>query len=85
MLKVFIPILRLRLLDIFTIERRQDVDNRSSLSLYKEVKTVFQLSPYLEMLRCVKHRNIIAKLLLSSRQLVIETGRHNHVESAERK
>ena len=37
------------------------------------------------MLKCVQHRNIIAKLILSSHQLNIETGRHRNIARTDRK
>jgi len=48
-----------------------------SLYLFREFKTDFERSAYLNQLHNIKHRHILAKLRLSSHKLNIEIGRHN--------
>jgi len=49
----------------------------SSLYLFREFKTGFERSAYLNQLHNVKYGHILAKLRLSSHKLNIEIGRHN--------
>ena len=63
---VFVKILRVRLLDIYISQWRQDVRNKTSLSLFREIKVNFETSDYLIKMHCSKLRNIIAKLRMSS-------------------
>jgi len=44
--------------------------------LFRELKTVFERSAYLNQLHNVKYRHILAKLRLSSYKLNIEIDRH---------
>jgi hypothetical protein len=53
--------------------------------LYKELKPVFERSVYIDIVENKKHRNIIAKLRLSSHKLFIETGRHQNIVRDQRK
>ena len=57
----------------------------SALTLFKEMKPNFEISPYLLILKNKNLRNTLAKLRLSSHQLDIETDRHRNVESSQRK
>jgi len=61
------------------------VTSCSSMILYKELKPVFERSSYLDIVDNKKHRNIIAKLRLSSHKLFIETGRHQNIDRDQRK
>ena len=45
-----------------------------------EIKSSFQLTPYLLLIKNRKFRNAITKLRLSSHQLNIETGCHRNIE-----
>ena len=84
-INAFIPIFHLRLKDNFITEWRQGLNVSSSLTLYKEVKQNFELSPYLKIMNKKKLRNALAKLRLSSHHLNIETGRHRNIERSQRK
>ena len=81
----FIPLLKTRLRDQYVSEWRVNVDSSTSLILYKELKPVFERSLYLDVIDNKKHRNIIAKIRLSSHNLLIETGRHYSISRNERK
>ena len=62
----FIPILRNRLRDLYINNWRNGMEQCSSLDVYKEIKITFEQSPYINILENTKHRNILAKLQLSS-------------------
>ena len=82
---MFISLLTVRLKDIYISEWLSGVRDSTSLNLYKEIKTTVVRSPYLTLLENSKHRNIIAKIRLSSHNLLIETGRHRQIERVNRK
>ena len=48
------------------------VTSSSSMILYKELKPIFERSAYLDIVENKKHRNIIAKLRLSSHKLFLK-------------
>ncbi len=81
----FIPVLSLRLRDIYLSEWRGGMALCTSLAIYREMKTTFELTPYLKGITNRKFRNMISKLRLSSHPLAIETSRHRNIERAERK
>ena len=83
--KVFIPVLKARLIDTFIVEMRNGLNTSTSMVLYRELDQTFEISPYLINLNSRKHRNSLAKLRLSSHQLFIETGRHTGVDRHNRK
>ena len=83
--KLFIPVLKARLVDTFLVEMRNGLNVCTSMVLYRELCQTFDLSPYLINLNNRKHRNSLAKLRLSSHQLFIETGRHTGVDRHNRK
>jgi len=56
-------------------EPRASIDTHTSLYLYKEIKSIFQLSLYITLLQNITYRNILAKLRKSSHNLQIECGR----------
>jgi len=80
-----VPVLRNRLLDIYITGWRASIDTHTSLYLYKEIKSTFQMSPYSALLQNIKYRNILAKLRLSSHNLQIESGRHYKIPRPDRK
>lgn len=82
---VFVPVFHARLKDLFITEWSQGIGLSTSLTLYKELKQVFEISPYLLKLKNRKHRNAIAKIRLSSHSLNIETGRHRNIDRSQRK
>jgi hypothetical protein len=84
-INIFISLLRRRLIDIYINDWNTDIDKSSSLTLYRELKTEFNISDYLINMHNVKLRNTIAKMRLSSHQLNIETGRHSNIARQERK
>ena len=84
-IKALMPVLRSRLIDLYINEWHRDVDSRSSLMLFKELKYVFEPSPYLKTMSNHKFRHVISKIRLSSHQLYIEQGRHVNVPRNERK
>ena len=83
--KLFIPVLKARLVDTFLVEMRNGLNVCTSMVLYRELCQTFELSPYLIHLNNCKHRNSLAKLRLSSHQLFIETGRHTDIDRHNRK
>jgi len=83
--KGFVPVLRNRLRDIYITGWRASIDTHTSLYLYKEIKSTFQMSPYITLLQNIKYRNILAKLRLSSHNLQIESGRHYKIPRHDRK
>ena len=81
----FIPLFKNRLRDQYITNWDVSVTSCSSMILYKELKPVFERSSYLDIVDNKKHRNIIAKLRLSSHKLSIETGRHQNIDRDQRK
>ena len=49
------------------------------MSMYRELKSDFDRSPYLTMLQNQKLRNALSKLRLSSHRLAVKTGRHTGI------
>jgi len=80
----FVPVLRNRLRDIYITWWRASIDAHTSLYLYQESKSIFQISPYVTLLQNIKYRNILAKLGLSSHNLLIESGRHYQIPRHDR-
>ena len=72
----FISILKTRLKDLYISEWSEGLRSHTSLTLYREIKSTFEISPYLLKMKNRKYRNAIAKIRLSSHQLAIEKGRH---------
>ena len=70
----FMPILQRRLRDLYIAEWKQALELSSPLYIYKEMKQVYEMSPYLSILKSKKLRNAISKLCLSSHSLYIEKG-----------
>ena len=83
--KLYIPVLRTRLRDTCIAQWREGMELCSSLYLFREFKTIFERSAYLNQLHNVKYRHILATLRLSSHKLNIEIGRHNKIERQDRK
>ena len=81
----FISILKTRLKDLYISEWSEGLRSHTSLTLYREIKSTFEISPYLLKMKNRKYRNAIAKVRLSSHQLAIEKGRHANIERNERK
>ena len=84
-INVFMPVLRRRLLDIYISEWNTDINHSTSLYLFREIKTNFEISDYLNKITNVKFRNTLAKIRLSSHSLKIEIGRHEKIERHLRK
>ena len=82
---VFLPVLLLRLQDMYISNWRRDMNLCSSLFLYKELKVDFTIAEYLQRLNNFKLRNVISKIRLSSHNLFIETGRHMNIARNQRK
>ena len=83
--KMFLPVLKTRLIDIFITESREGIRNSSSLSLFKELSIIYETASYLRLLCNAKHRNALAKNRLSSHSLAIQIGRHNGIPRENRK
>lgn len=81
----FIAILRVRLRDLYISQWREGMHFRTSLILYRELKSTFETSFYLLKMNNRKYRNTLAKFRLSSHCLAIETGRHRNIERSARK
>ena len=64
----FLPLLKLRLKDMYIAEWREGVRSRTSLMLYREIKNVFEISEYLLQIKNRKYRQILYKIRLSSHQ-----------------
>ena len=84
-IKMFLPVLKTRLIDTFITESREGIRSSSSLSLFKELNTTYEIAPYLKLLCLDKRRAALAKLRLSSHSLAIETGRHSGIPRENRK
>ena len=84
-IKMFLPVLKTRLIDTFITESREGIRNSSSLLLFKELSIIYETVPYLKLLYNAKYRNALAKIRLSSHSLAIETGRHNGIPRENRK
>ena len=82
---VFIPIFKKRLIDMYIGLWLNDLNVKSSLTLYKELKHRFELSDYLNIIQNFNLRKYISKLRLSSHMLKIESGRHTNIPKNERK
>ena len=83
-LKIFLPIFRNRLIDIYVSEWFQDINNRPSLFVYRHLKENFNRSNYLNRMTITTYRNAVAKLRLSAHNLFIEIGRHRNIVRNER-
>ena len=75
----FIPTLKRRLTDNFIVELRRGLDSSTSMTLYREINTTFDLQSYLLKIQNSKQRQALSKLRLSSHGLLIETGRHSGI------
>ena len=84
-IKQFTPILRSRLIDLYINEWHRDIANRSSLVLYRHIKSSFTRSNYLDIMKIPKFRNVLAKFRLSSHELNVEQGRYRNIQRNERK
>ena len=84
-IKQFTPILRSRLIDMYINEWHRDTANRSSLVLYRNIKSSFTRSDYLDIMKIPKFRNVLAKFRLSSHELNVEQGRYRNIQRNERK
>ena len=84
-LKKFIPIFSQRQKDIYITQWHMDIQNYSSLSLYTLIKTDFSRAKYLDRIGKRSLRNLIAKLQLSSHNLMIKSGRHRQIQRDRRK
>ena len=82
---MFLPVLKTKLIDTFITETREGIRSSSSLSLFKELNTTYEIAPYLKLLCNDKHRAALAKSRLSSHSLAIETGRHSGIPRENRK
>jgi hypothetical protein len=82
--RLFIPTLRLRLMDIYISEWRAKVNGSPSLILFREIKEKFELSKYLLIIENKKHRQYLSKLRLSSHWLNVEYGRRRNIERQNR-
>ena len=60
------------------------MNQSESLTLYKEFKQSFEMSPYLIILQNRELKRAISKLRLSSHSLNIETGRHRRIGRIDR-
>ena len=83
-IKKFILTFHCRLRDIYITDWKQSIDLSAPLVMYREMKTIFEISPYLLIVRSKKFRNAIAKLPLSSHHLNIEkrsTQKHRKVRA----
>ena len=84
-LKTFYLVFKQRVVDVFKQNWFNDIARNGTLVLYKEFKQCFEYENYLTELPS-KLRIPLAKLRLSSHQLLIETGRYsqNRTERAQR-
>ena len=78
--KLFIPLLKERLIDNFLVQLREGLNMSSSMILYRELKDDFSMSEHLKILHNKKLRNFVSKLRLSSHRLATESGRHTGTE-----
>ena len=73
--EIFLKIFKQRVWDIF----RQNWSERLSMSsrdvFYRSVKENWVFSEYLEIVHAIEHRKALCRLIVSSHQLRIETGR----------
>ena len=60
-LKRFVPLFRNRLIDMYISERFQDISIKSSLSIFKHIKSSFEWSDYLTKMKISSYRNAVAK------------------------
>ena len=81
----FLPLLKIRLKDMYIAEWREGVRSRASLMVYREIKNVFEISKYLLQIKNRKYRQILSKIRLSSHQFLIEKGRHINTRLAFKK
>ena len=61
-IKQFTPILRSRLIDLYINEWHRDIANRSSLVLYRNIKSSFTRSNYLDIMKILKISKRIGKI-----------------------
>ena len=72
-------------MDMYLTNWREGMEVSSSLSLFWNLKSSYQLAPYLYKVLNKKCRNAISKLRLSSHPLLVETGRYTGVPREQRK
>ena len=65
-------------------ELHRDTVNRSSLVLYRNIKSSFTPSNYLDIMKIPKFRNVLAKLRLSSHKLYVEQRRYRNIQCNDR-
>ena len=83
-INMFLPILRVRMRDVYISQWRDGMLSCTSLMLYREIHPQFQRAAYLDKLISPKLRRALSKLRLSSHILHIETGRHRSIPRNER-
>ena len=72
---IFMNLFRQRILDTFKQEWHNRLEASSRASFYIKVKLLHQPSRYLSVVTPKLHRNALAKLMVSSHRLRVETGR----------
>jgi hypothetical protein len=71
--------------DLYLGTWRIDISQKSSLTLYKELKSNLEMSPYIHIVKNRSLRKYLTKLRMSSHMLKVETGRHSSIPLNERK
>lgn len=77
---IFIRLFKQRLRDIFTQDWRSRLESSPRARFYRDIKENFGLSFYLDNVTVKQHRVSLARLLVSSHFLHIETGRWRRPE-----
>ena len=74
------------MIDNFVQKRRSDLEESSSLDIYRHVKQGFEFETYLDIPKYRKYRSVLTQIRLSSHRLRIETGRYgpNRLDRSER-
>ena len=74
---VFLSIFEQRLNDMYLQDWREEVDNTSSLRLFKHIKNNIEFEQYLHIINNEQLRVAITKIRLSSHMFLVERGRWN--------
>jgi hypothetical protein len=72
---IFLQIFRERLADTYKQNWHDRIHNSSRASFYRSFKSVFNTSHYLDIIHTENHRKALTKLIVSSHNLRIESGR----------
>jgi hypothetical protein len=69
---------------IFHDNLKEDIQSMSRLSIYRQIKSNFELEKYVEVFNYPKHRGLLAKGRMGTLPIRVETGRYRGIAREER-